>query len=90
MEVDDGGRWNIIDNTYQRDTWLHITEYTIRHKETSLLVQPGLYIIYTIRESIYIYNNNTNLYDALIVRYIHVKILLLFILWERNRKNPCY
>ena len=30
MEVDGGGRRNIVDNTYIMDNWLHFTEQTIR------------------------------------------------------------
>ena len=26
IEEDDGGRWNIVDNTYNRDTWFRFTE----------------------------------------------------------------
>ena len=28
--MDDGGSWNIFDNTYNRDIWMHFTENTIR------------------------------------------------------------
>ena len=26
MELDEGGRWNIVDNTYNGDTWLQVHE----------------------------------------------------------------
>ena len=29
METDDGGRRNIVDNAYNRDTWLRFTGYKI-------------------------------------------------------------
>ena len=36
--VDDGGRWNIVDKTYNGDTWLHKT--TIRETpDTSLYTE---------------------------------------------------
>ena len=32
MQVDDGGRWNIVGNTYNGDTWLLSTKKLFRKK----------------------------------------------------------
>ena len=51
MEVDDGGRWNVVDNSYNGDTWLSFME---KNNKTSLYC-PDDALICLYRDSIIVF-----------------------------------